>query len=492
MESLLIEEIKDLGIEFSPEELKNAINGGAKSVNYTKIVEYITKEIQALSALDEYVNSISSEVDSSSFLLEVSSFLKELGCSYSTLTSGHVSDRLNSKENKLLLLDYLIGELKASRILKSKHTEKNLSMKVTLLESNPSKCLREILVTLKFPKPPHDIKVSLLFSKIVQKLQEVLKNVPSELIGKPIVCNSFSSKQWDIINNEIDILNEDFTIRRTMLLTRLDVTFQSFQWPDRLKMKKNELEKIYQTKLDIIKCMPSFTISDVLSAREDLAIVEKTSSTLAIQNTNSSVNKVVIGQVPDRGGRPKEQQAPPPEMPSWQQRTQLQDGRGGHQYKGNQGRGYQNRSGPGKFDQTKNQSYEKANSVNYQGGNSVYQVTDGFQSISVGNRGSFNNSGRSRVQGGWNSSRDSYQDNSRQNNQNFQQTSSYNSNEYNSYSNESGWNNTMNNRNNQNYYSNDGNYQNDSYDSNRRGFSKRGRGHDGRTYYNQQRHNQNY
>lgn len=26
-------------------------------------------------------------------------------------------------------------------------------------------------------------------------------------------------------------------------------------------------------------------------------------------------------QVPDRGGRPNEQQPPPPEMPSWQQRT---------------------------------------------------------------------------------------------------------------------------------------------------------------------------
>ena len=39
------------------------------------------------------------------------------------------------------------------------------------------------------------------------------------------------------------------------------------------------------------------------------------------ENTVSDINKVMIGHVPDRGGRPNETR-PPPEMPSFKQRTE--------------------------------------------------------------------------------------------------------------------------------------------------------------------------
>jgi hypothetical protein len=63
---------------------------------------------------------------------------------------------------------------------------------------------------------------------------------------------------------------------------------------------------------------PAVSLADLLAAREDLAIIEKTSSATVRKNTQSAVNKVIIGSVPDRGGRTSEQQAPPPEMPSWE------------------------------------------------------------------------------------------------------------------------------------------------------------------------------
>ena len=65
---------------------------------------------------------------------------------------------------------------------------------------------------------------------------------------------------------------------------------------------------------------PAVSISDLLAARTDLAIIEKTSSAKYRTNTKSAVNSVVIGKVPDRGGRPSEAQVPLPEMPAWQQR----------------------------------------------------------------------------------------------------------------------------------------------------------------------------
>lgn len=61
------------------EKFNIAVDEGPKSIEYTKIVEWLSKELKFLSSLEEHVHAITSPDDSSSFLLEVSSFLKELG-----------------------------------------------------------------------------------------------------------------------------------------------------------------------------------------------------------------------------------------------------------------------------------------------------------------------------------------------------------------------------------------------------------------------------
>lgn len=43
--------------------------------------------------------------------------------------------------------------------------------------------------------------------------------------------------------------------------------------------------------------LPDIHLSDLLAAREDLAIIEKTSSASVRKNTQSAVNKVIIGRV---------------------------------------------------------------------------------------------------------------------------------------------------------------------------------------------------
>ena len=54
----------------------------------------------------------------------------------------------------------------------------------------------------------------------------------------------------------------------------------------------------------------------------DMLSIERTSSTTVRQYTvQCDINKVLIGNVPDRGGRPHETR-PPPEMPSFKQRTE--------------------------------------------------------------------------------------------------------------------------------------------------------------------------
>lgn len=42
---------------------------------------------------------------------------------------------------------------------------------------------------------------------------------------------------------------------------------------------------------------PDIDLSDLLSARDDIAIIEKTSNANVRKHTQSSINKVIIGQV---------------------------------------------------------------------------------------------------------------------------------------------------------------------------------------------------
>lgn len=185
-------------------------------------------------------------------MLELNIFLKELGCVNTKLTTGNVNHRLSSMEDKSILLDYLISELMANKMLEMKKPEDNKALSITIVssytfalycssgsstkesilyfqsESITARTLREMLTALRFQKPPDNIAPDLLFKKLEAKVSEVLKQVPKELIGKPMFFGELSTEQWQKLDKVQGDLNEEYTIRREMLLKRLDVTVQSF------------------------------------------------------------------------------------------------------------------------------------------------------------------------------------------------------------------------------------------------------------------------
>jgi hypothetical protein len=67
---------------------------------------------------------------------------------------------------------------------------------------------------------------------------------------------------------------------------------------------------------------PNFTIFDVLSAQDDLTLIRKTSyKPASLQSkTEESLKKIVIGDVPDRGGRVGALRKMDPSMPKFQPR----------------------------------------------------------------------------------------------------------------------------------------------------------------------------
>lgn len=136
-------------------------------------------------------------------------------------------------------------------------------------------------------------------------------------------------------------LDSEYDLRRKMLITRLEVTIQSFQWSDAAKKQGSMIAECYACKRDeldlILHRNKATDIIELLAARNDLLHLEKTSSANVRKNTQTDLQKHIIGMVPDRGGRANEHQIPAPEMPAWQ-KSRSQGGQGG-QGGGNRGGG---------------------------------------------------------------------------------------------------------------------------------------------------------
>lgn len=333
MENVVLDSLEDLGYSgplLNDDDFDKEIADGAKSVKFTEVVAWLSNELNTVCKMEDNVNSITDPDDWNTFQLELSAFLKEMNCPVQALTEGAMSQRLLSKENKLLLLGFLCSELEAARMIKVTVPDSS-ALQVQVRESTTAKDLKILLVTLGFGKPPPNITPAQLFSKAEAKLRELVPKVGAEVMSsKPLFAGGLSEKQWFALGKLHEQMQDEYRLRRETLIKRLDLTIQSFKWSERLKGLEDKIMQAYQPRRCLMVAEPSVTIGDVLAAREDLAVIDKTSSAAVRKHTQSKVNKVLIGSVPDRGGRPEEQQPPPPEMPSWQKRTDTPQRGGGY------------------------------------------------------------------------------------------------------------------------------------------------------------------
>lgn len=107
-------------------------------------------------------------------------------------------------------------------------------------------------------------------------------------------------------------LDAEYDLRRKMLMTRLDVTIQSFQWADAAKKQADKISDCYACKRQefdqLFNQNKRTDLIELLAARDDVLHLEKTSSAKLRKNTQTDLQKHIIGMVPDRGGRANEHQ----------------------------------------------------------------------------------------------------------------------------------------------------------------------------------------
>uniref|UniRef100_K1RG19 Protein FAM98A n=1 Tax=Magallana gigas TaxID=29159 RepID=K1RG19_MAGGI len=327
MENDILDSLEDLGYDGSlldPAALSEAVSQGPASTEFTKLVSWLTDRLKDFCGLEETIHATHSPDDAANFVMELSGCLRELNCPYTSLyEGGPVTERLKTKESAVQLLDYLTSELQTAHILAVKKPQELRSTtspdnQSIANESDIAKHLKIMLIALGFPKPPANINSFQLFSRVETKVNEFMSKNPG-VISKPLLKARLSDKQWEQIMKINDSLVREYTTRREMILKRLDVTIQSFMWSEAAKKRENEIAAVYQPVRKLLKASCDLSVADILSAREDLTYVHKTSSGDA--RVRCAINKVKIPKVPDRGGRVWEQEPPPPEMPSFQKRV---------------------------------------------------------------------------------------------------------------------------------------------------------------------------
>ncbi|XP_039898825.1 protein FAM98B [Simochromis diagramma] len=331
MECDILDSLEQLGYDgplLEEKALLRAAEGGLQSLEYVDLCKWLSARLKPLCDLEESITSGPDDMDS--LQLEMSGLLRELHCPCEV--SGILKGTGQKTKDHLKFVLFLSSELQAAQIVRSRQVSDKQG------QSPVNQELTAICETLKLPVPKGQ-EAAGVFSQLQNKVENLLKTLPGASVGNPVLKKSLSSEQWEKLQSINATLSSEYECRRRMLIKRLDVTVQSFGWSDRAKVKVDSMAGAYQPKRHSLRPQSFVDIAALLAAREDLCNVVKTSSGSSREKTACAVNKILMGRVPDRGGRPSEIEAPLPEMPPWQKRQEGGGGDWGGRGGGGGGRG---------------------------------------------------------------------------------------------------------------------------------------------------------
>ncbi|XP_053329479.1 protein FAM98C isoform X2 [Spea bombifrons] len=296
---------------------------GAACQDFTSLCVWLVSELRAASSFGENVTPTEGPEDAETFQLEMSGVLSELHCPYPPLTTGEVTARLTDPHNCLLLLVFLGTELQAARILDSRRApapDPGGPAKEALQE------LQRVRGALGLAEPALDTPVAEYMRQIETKVRDVSAAVPEAQKSPPLLKTPLLAAQWDALADLQRSLRWEYECRMRMLVTRFDVTVQSFHWSERAKEKGSAMQEALWPLRRSLTTDSGVSLSHLLAAREDDSRILHTCNAAFCQRTGSAINKVLmVGTVPDRGGRPNEIEPP---MPTWEKRREG-GGRGG-------------------------------------------------------------------------------------------------------------------------------------------------------------------
>ncbi|XP_034405208.1 protein FAM98B [Cyclopterus lumpus] len=169
-----------------------------------------------------------------------------------------------------------------------------------------------------------DMDASSQFTDVSSEVKSRLTRLPCGNMTNPLLNNSLSSEQWVHVKKINQLLSEDYHCRRQMMIKRFQVTLESFAWGEKQKERSEALASV--PPLSSLSGSSRVSSALLIAAREDKFLMEPIRA-----GTSTPVYKMLMGSVPDRGGRPGELEPP---MPAWtnQRAKGNRSGRGGGQH----------------------------------------------------------------------------------------------------------------------------------------------------------------
>ncbi|XP_037675537.1 protein FAM98C isoform X2 [Choloepus didactylus] len=307
---------------------------GPSCPDFRALCARLVAELEALGALGreqeegaEALNAGEGPGAEDEFLRLLAGPLRALHCPDGALSAGRCEAALWEPSACLRLLRFLCSELQAARLLRLR----------SLLDPSPvppgergaeegTGMVRELVLILQalgLPGPTPGIPASRLLQEFHAKILELLPSLPAETM-QPLLGHPLDSPRWEALESLSQSLRDQYCCRRCLLLTRLDFTTSAFHWNDQAQAQGEAMKAVLIPIREALTPESAVSIAHVLAARADLSRLVPATSMAVRRGTCCAINKVLMGNVPDRGGRPNELEAP---MPSWQSRREGGDGR---------------------------------------------------------------------------------------------------------------------------------------------------------------------
>ncbi|XP_023577316.1 protein FAM98C [Octodon degus] len=262
------------------------------------------------------------------FLRQLPGLLRALHCPDRALCGGEGrAAELREPSASTRLLRFLCSELQAARLLRlHPRVDSSPVPSPGKGKEEGAHMVQELVLTLqalRLPIPLLGTPASQLLQELHAKISELLPSLPPGSM-QPLLSYPLDAPQWEALESLSQSLKDQYSCRRCLLLKRLDLTTSAFHWTDRAEAQGKAMKTVLTPLRAVLTPKSDISIAHVLAARADLSRLVPATSMAARRGTCCAINKVLMGDVPDRGGRPNELEAP---MPTWQSRREDGGGR---------------------------------------------------------------------------------------------------------------------------------------------------------------------
>ncbi|EFA82156.1 hypothetical protein PPL_04576 [Heterostelium album PN500] len=242
----------------------------------------------------------------------------------SNLSQGEQQDVLI--RSRLSLLEFMFFQLQMIQLdLFNKEQSMEVEEQDTTMQQQSSDELRDDLINkIQVLSDIFQVQFNnwenfvVILNTIHTKIETVLADLPSDFMSEPFFKNTvFTDEEKKTIEELSLILFNDYSKRSEVLCKRLDVTLESLLWSEKVETKLDELNRIIRYQREVFPTIHHYSFQDLICTHRDILKIIKTS--LDSKSSAQLVKNIIVGNVPDRGGRPGDKKIA---MPSFHKRVE--------------------------------------------------------------------------------------------------------------------------------------------------------------------------